>query len=98
MLSSAARVASLGRRHLALYAELAATHAREEHWLYWRIVPKHHLFCHCLEDQLGKCENPRDHWCYGDESEIGVAAKIVETLRLATIPKEIMNKYRAGDL
>ena len=59
-----------------------------------RMYPKHHLFLHIIEDQILFCGNPRDHWCYGDESEIGIAVRIAKSLHPSFLHRAIVAKLR----
>jgi hypothetical protein len=94
-------VASEGRRHVMLYAELAkewlATHTIQS-WIGWKFIPKHHLSIHCFEDQIARYGNPADSWSYRDESEIGDAVKLAEAgLHPRTLRKTLMEKYRTSN-
>ena len=52
----------------------------------------HHLFIHVAE---GAVTNPRDEWNYGDEAEIGVAAKHAAASKVAHLPVHLMQRYRS---
>lgn len=92
--------ASHMRRHLLLYHELAreflASPAARHGWTRWRIVPKHHLVLHCVEDQVAVCDNPRENWCYADESAIGDAKHLAESLSAMNLHRSIVQKFRVG--
>ena len=93
------KVAKLGRQHLLLYAELGKEALRtgahlEAGWVFWRWYPKHHLFSHCIEDQLLYSGNPIDHWCYWDESSIGDCVKVAETCHPSSLHRSIIDKHR----
>jgi hypothetical protein len=48
--TSPVAIGRLGRQHMALYEELNMTSTDE---LLWRYYPKHHLWMHCVETQVG---------------------------------------------
>ncbi|CAK0876021.1 unnamed protein product [Prorocentrum cordatum] len=72
------KLAEYARRHLILYKELQSTRLDS---LCWMLKPKHHLF---LED----------HWEYADESCIGDAADLAETIHPSVMGTKLMDKYR----
>ena len=91
--------ADFGRRSVQLYAELCNEHLEERTWqrsgmLVWAMRPKFHLFLHCLEDQVAISGNPRDAWCYCDESEIGAGVRVAESCHPSTLHRTIMQKHR----
>ena len=95
----AARVASLGRGHVILYAELArefldARGHLESGWVLWRMFPKHHLFLHVVEDELALVGNPRECWTYGDERAIGAAVDLAERSHPNTLHRFVVARYR----
>jgi len=96
---SNARCATLARRHLTLYAELGQVHLaandwQDKGWFKYRWYPKHHLFIHIVEDQIATCDNPREHWCYGDEDFIGDMVDVAETVGPTVLHRSVMQKYR----
>jgi len=95
---SGRKVAQLGRRHVMLYAELSLEVFKSmrpnEIWLFWKMYPKQHQLIHCLEEQLAFCENPRDHWCYADESAIGLSVKTAESCKPRNLHRAVIGKYR----
>ena len=62
----------------------------------WRIVPKMHMMCHCLEDCVAVSGNPRSSWCYCDESEIGAARRVAEASHPSTLSCAVIDKHRLG--
>lgn len=86
---SSARLALHGRRHLLAYAELCKQSANKKRW---QMYPKHHLFCHVVEEAR---RNPRLDWCYSDEAEIGTAVELAKFAFTPTIPTRLLEKYRA---
>ena len=94
--SSPRRLAEYGRRHLLLYGHLSqdALQTRDQYGLYWRIYPKHHLFCHLLDEVFETSSNPLESWNYKDESEIGDAAKLAACLHPRTLSKVLLERYR----
>ena len=99
---SGPRVASLGRRHVLLYEALsrdALSKLREgATQLFWRLYPKHHLFIHCVEDQVMISGNIGESWNYRDESAIGDAAKVAGRLHPRTLHRTLITKMRVGPL
>jgi hypothetical protein len=96
---SSPKVASYARRHCVLCAQLALNMVDENEWRGWHrwmLYPKHHVFLHCVEDQVCQSGNPRDSWCYADEDAIGKAAKIAESCHIRTLHRVVMERYRLG--
>ena len=60
---------------------------------YYKITPKFHLVIHILEDSEG---NPRDEWCYIDESEIGTCADLAAKLHVKSLSRVLIERYRIG--
>ena len=91
---SAARAAECARRHLLLYAQVSAL-ARERYpsCIHWKWSPKHHLFLHCFETMT---DSPMLSWTYNDEAAIGIAAALAGTVHPRTLPRTLMQEYRAG--
>ena len=96
---SAAEALSSGRRGLLAYADLnlEAIARNGVHTTKWRLYPKMHLLLHVLEDQVATTGNPRNAWCYADESEIGSASCVAEACHAKTIQKLVMEKYRLSN-
>jgi len=93
------KVASHGRKHLKLWIELGRSSlelsvARGKLWILYRWYPKHHLLLHTLEDQVLIAGNPRECWAYEDESTIGEAVKIAESLHASSLHKSVIAKKR----
>ena len=91
--------AAHGRRSLMLYCELLMAELNGKHWQYsgwlvWRLYPNMHLLLHCLEDQVSVAGNPRESWCYVDESEIGAAVNVAESVHPSTLHRAVMEKHR----
>ena len=63
-------------------------------WLFWKLVPKHHLFLHIVEEQVAVAGSPKACWCYPDESEIGLAAKVGASCHPRYLPTAVILKYR----
>ena len=85
------KVVERGRMHLALYKDLSET---ASHVVFWRMYPKHHLFCHGLEVQLPLHGNPRDCWCYLDEHEIGMGVTCAESVHPPTLHRQLLQRHR----
>ena len=56
--------------------------------------PKMHLLVHCLGDQVRITGNPSEVWCYPDESEIGAAVKVAESLHPKALHRTVIKKHR----
>ena len=80
-----------GRRFLQLYAELAAANVDT---LLFKWFPKFHLFQHLVEAQIPVAGNPKDCWCYFDESNIGIAAKLAASCHPSTLHRLVLTKAR----
>ena len=80
-----------GRRFLQLYSELVA--ANKDNLLY-KWFPKFHLFQHLIESQIPILGNPKDAWCYFDESNIGIAAKLAASCHPTTLHRLVLTKAR----
>ena len=91
--TSQPKLADAGRRFCILYGELSrhAIDGGDIHGIHFRITPKFHMFLHCCEEST---DNPRNSWAYSDESEIGLATTLAESLHPATMPRVIMERYR----
>ena len=89
-IESPPKLADHGRRFVALYVELSK--ASKNPKLY-KLTPKFHLFIHLVEKSV--C--PRDSWNYWDESEIGRAADMSETVNVPTLSTHLLAKYRVMD-
>lgn len=93
--------AAEGRKCLLLLSELVDEFNRGREWqttnfFMWRIVPKMHMMCHCLEDCVAVSGNPRSSWCYCDESEIGAARRVAEASHPSTLSCAVIDKHRLG--
>ena len=76
-------------RHLLLYVELNQQHNPDNQGAFWRLYPKHHLFAHFA----GVEENPRNHWLYHMESQIGDAAKIARGVNVRWMHTAFIQRY-----
>ena len=54
------------------------------------IQPKHHIMIHLAEHSSN---NPIAEWCYGDESQIGKACKVVEHMSRPQIVAKLVPRY-----
>ena len=59
----------------------------------YHLTPKFHLLIHIFEDAAG---NPRDEWCYTDESEIGACAEMAGNLHANSLQRTLLERYRVG--
>ena len=91
--TSPPRVASLARRHVILLREL---HDTSDDTDLWCIYPKHHMFVHLCESTQQTRVNPQLEWCYGDESEIGVAVSLAKRSHASHIEKCLLERYRVS--
>ena len=85
---STCRLGKYVRQHITLYIAL------QEHVgvpTRWHLVPKHHLLLHLGEQAL---TNPRDEWCYADESEVGICARISKTSNVQHFNVCNLKRYR----
>ena len=73
---------------------LVANGWQDTGWFKYRWYPKHHLFIHIVEDQIATCDNPREHWCYGDEDFIGDMVLVGESVGPTVLHRSVMQKYR----
>ena len=80
-----------GKRFLQLYAELVIMN---KDGILYKWFPKFHLFQHLLESQIPFLGNPKDAWCYFDESNIGLASKLAESCHPSTIHYLVLTKAR----
>ena len=88
--------AKLVRRFLILNADLGnESLERRVHldsgMLFWRWMPKFHLFSH-FEQQIAVSGNPSRHWCYMDESLIGDVVNICEACHPSTLHRLVLQK------
>ena len=85
-----------GVAHCMLYSELGSQWIADHGgpWHRWRLYPKHHQFMHVVEDQIPQSGNPKDNWCYADESAIGEGVKVAESCHANTIHRTVMKKHR----
>ena len=93
---SADRLAVACRRHLLLCMQLAREQLRlvgGGPWLQWRWYPKHHMAMHLCEHQAKVWGKPKTWWCYADESAIGMAADLAETVHPWTLPAASLSKW-----
>ena len=80
-----------GNRFLQLYGELAAANTDT---LLWKWFPKFHMFQHLLESQIAVAGNPKSSWCYFDEHNIGIAAKLAASCHPSTLHRLVLTKAR----
>ena len=86
--ASTLRLASLARRHVALFGELRALQTSED---FWAFTPKHHLLIHVCESSTA---NPKLSWNYRDESEIGMCAAMARGSNQSRLCICLMQRYR----
>ena len=51
------------------------------------------MLIHLAEQQAALHGNPASSWNYQDEGEIGIAAKMAESVHIRTLPTAAMEKY-----
>jgi hypothetical protein len=59
----------------------------------WRIIPKHHYFCHLADDVLRCCTNPSSHHCFLDEDVVGRVARGSRKLHRSTVTGGWLERY-----
>ena len=71
--TSQAVVADHTRKFLMLYKQMQDGRLDMK---CWNLYPKHHIMVHCVQ----KLVNPKAEWCYSDESEIGTAGTVAQSM------------------
>ena len=79
------------RQCLLLYVSLG--NMEEVGYLMWHVYPKHHLFAHVATVET----NPALLWNYGDEDEIGRAAKHARRCNPKWLHQSLIERYRILD-
>ena len=94
---SPARLELAVRRHVLLYLSLSREQAAMDFsaWVSWRWKPKHHMVLHLAGEQARRVGNPVLWWCYSDESSIGMASTLAESVHPRTLPQAALGKNRA---
>ena len=92
------RAASHARKGLLLMAELQHIDREElnhQHrgFSLYKFYQKMHLLVHCMEEQSAN-GNAKTVWCFADESEIGAAIIVAESLHKSTLHRAIIRKHR----
>ena len=98
-MDSGLRAASQCRIAMTLYGELQQHYLSTgfhlaRGWHLYKLYPKNHQVIHVVEDGMAKYGNPIWFWCYPDESEIGAAAKIAESVHVSNVHKSVIRKHR----
>ena len=89
---SAERFEDMTVRFLHLYHQLARGSIRANpQWLAWRWFPKFHMLLHICR-QAYTMGNPKSWWCYADESAIGFAVDVAESVHVLTCSGAVMSK------
>ena len=92
------QAAESGQKMLLLYSELTVrNHTLGQCINRWRPFPKCHLLCHLLTDQVRHAGNPKDFWCYADESRIGEIARAAEKCHASHVQKSLMLRMRIDE-
>ena len=91
--ASPPRGASLARRHVILLRELHDTSDDKDLWC---IYPQHHMFVHLCKSTQQTRVNPQLEWCYGDDSEIGVAVSLAKSSLASHIEKCLLERYNVS--
>ena len=86
-ISSTHQLTRLARRHVMLYQEM---HRMTADKLCFVVQPKHHIMLHLAENSWS---NPATEWCYGDESQIGKAVKVVSNSARPNIVTHLIKRY-----
>ena len=91
---SAARLQDFCRRHLLLFMSLAREVVQTDgEWVRWRFFPKAHMLQHLAGAQARRWGNPKEWWCYTDESVIGMVVRLAETCHPSTLATACCSKY-----
>ena len=94
------KAASLARKCIMLYCELQEEDLRnccyqKRGFVLYKLYPKMHQLVHCLEF-CKRGGNPKEMWCYCDESEIGAATRVAESCHSKNIHRCVIKKHRVG--
>ena len=97
--ASGRAAASCGRKGLLMMALMNRDDIREGGHLHrgfdlYNFKPKMHLMVHCLESEIALAGNPRDAWCYCDESELGAAIQVAESLHKGALHRSVIRRHR----
>ena len=95
---SALKALRYGRRAMMNYGELQSMYIAEKGFqkrgfVLYKMYPKFHQLIHCLLE-IKKSGNPMLNWCYCDESEIGAATKVAESLHPSTLHRNLIKRHR----
>ena len=96
------RIAVVGRSLVQLYGQLARS-ALASNQKMWKVTPKHHIFLHLAEWQIGDLGlNPRSYWTYADEDLVGKLVECAEHCHPSTLSATALCKWVilafAGDI
>ena len=88
-----------GRRHVALYLDLAREGLKTKeqlnlNWFPYKFYPKHHLFIHLVEEDTANWGNMKEHWGYLDENEMGISTRIASKQHCSFVHRSLVEKYR----
>ena len=86
--SSTDNFRSLVQQHLLFYAQLNVEAGMNNISCFWRLYPKHHLFCH-----VSGAANPKSEWLYAMESEIGKAVKVAASVNIQHFHRAFIQRY-----
>ena len=95
--TSKPRIIFLYRQFFEMYLELHRFKRETacQYSTFYRVYPKFHMLDHVITDSP---DNPRDMWCYVDESEIGDAADMAASLHQSNLERSLIEKYRVLNL
>eukprot|EP00969_Alexandrium_andersonii_P282694 12497454-Alexandrium_andersonii.AAC.1 len=56
----------------------------------WQVRPKHHALEHTIISASITKRNPRTHWCFKDESQIGLIKKLAQKSHPSTVSLRVL--------
>ena len=93
------QAAASGQKMLMLYSELTILNRADGQCInLWRPYPKCHILCHLLTDTVRNAGNPKDFWCYTDESRIGELAICGEKCNAQHVCRSLMLSMRIEEI
>ena len=79
----------------ALSEEAAKKHDND---VFWKVKPKHHMFCELAQYQCAELGNPSMYWNYSDEYFVGWIASLALSRggpkNASTTSKKVLDRYR----
>ena len=87
-----AEVLYAGKAYLYAYQKLACI-SLDRGEFEWKIRPKHHYFCHLLEQVESSSANPRFTQCFIDEDFVGRMAKLAKACKPQTASLRVLQRW-----